>query len=143
VHGRARKTNTVFERLTLSVETWKGRKKRGMDVEDAIGKRFEQRFPDDPHEPGEADQFNPAVEKNIGDRTIARLSVGKISSMDDARFDSSLTCARQPSRFGPIRDHDSNPCIETALSNGIDNGLEIRSPPRDENADSTIHCRAR
>jgi hypothetical protein len=133
----------VFERPALSVESRKGGKKRGMDVEDAIGKRFQQRFPDDPHEPGEADQFNAAVEKDIGDRLIAGLSVGKVSSVDDASFESRLACARKPGRVGPIRDHNSNAGVEPALLNGVDNGLEIRTPAGDENADSTIHCRAR
>ena len=143
VHGRASETNTVFERLTLGVETWKGGKKRRMDVEDPIGKRFEQRFPDDPHEPCKADQFNAAVEKNVGDRTIAGLFVGKVSCVDDASFNSGVTCAHKPGRVGPIRDHHSNVCIEPAPSNGVDDGLKIRSPAGDENADSTIHWRER
>jgi hypothetical protein len=143
VHGRASETNTVFERLTLSVETWKGWKKRGMDVEDPIGKRFEQRFPDDPHEPRKADQFNTAVEKNVGDRTIAGLFVGKVSRVDDASFNPGVTCAHKPGRVSPIRDHHSNVCVEPAPSNGVDDGLKIRSPAGDENADSTIHWRER
>ena len=54
--GRAADAHAVLERLPLRVEPGKRRQQRRMNVEDAIGKRLEQRRPDQPHEAGQTDQ---------------------------------------------------------------------------------------
>ena len=51
----------MFERLTLRVETGEGRQQRRMDVEDGIGKRVDERGPEQSHEAGETDQPNAAL----------------------------------------------------------------------------------
>ena len=57
--------DAVLERLPLGVEPGKRGKQRRVDVEDAVGKRVDERRPEQAHEPGQADQI---------DATLAQLA---------------------------------------------------------------------
>src|SRR5262245_14898933 len=131
--------NTVLQRLTLCIEPGKRGKKRGMDIENAMAKRFKQGASHDPHEAGETNQLDVAVEKDVGDRPIASLPVRIVTRADDSALDPCLARSQQSGCIGSVRDYDADAGIELPISDRIDDGLEIRSPAGNENTDSTIH----
>ena len=49
-----------------------------MNVENAIGKCLEQRRPDQPHVPGQANQIDLARAKDLDDGAIVRVAIGVV-----------------------------------------------------------------
>ena len=58
VHRRAADADSILESLTLRMKAGKRRQERGMDVQDPIGECREEGWPDEAHEPGQANDVH-------------------------------------------------------------------------------------
>jgi hypothetical protein len=58
VHRSAGNLDPVLQRLTLSVHSGERRKKRGVDVQNGLRKRLEERCADQPHVASQTDEAN-------------------------------------------------------------------------------------
>src|SRR5439155_8047141 len=125
------------ERLALRIESWKSRQKRRVDVQDAVGKRLEQRMPHEPHEAGKTDQVHVSRAQNVHDRAIVKVAARVVPRIQAERLDAGLARPDQPLRVGSIRDDDGDRGLEATVRYGVDDRLEIRSAARNQNRDSS------
>ncbi len=120
VDGGARYTHAVLEGLALGVKTGERRKKRRVDIQNPVGKRMEERWPDDAHVPRKADEIDAARAEHLDDRAIVGVSIRVVTWSLVERFYTRGTSAHQPWSIRTIRDDDRNRRIERAGSNRID-----------------------
>ena len=87
------------------------------------------------HEAGEADQFDPGgVQGVVHGRFEARL-VGVVAVADDGGRDTRLPGALQPIGVGLVGQHQHDFRREGGIGAGVDQGLEIAPPARDQDTD--------
>jgi hypothetical protein len=100
-----------------------------MDVEDAGGKRIEQRAFHQPHEPGEAYQIDPGFLEFP--RRLHLSRIGKFhpvrSAIDHLRADAVFSRPLQYVGVGIVGKHYGDLCREPAFPDGIQDRLHVRS----------------
>ncbi len=137
MHRRAAHAHAVLERLPLRVETGKRRQQRWMNVQDAIGKRVEQRRPHQPHETGETDNATSRERQHIDDRLVVgvparrnRAGPGTRRRMPASRARSSPAASRRLDTTTAIRASSPPPAIASMIDCRFDPRPEIRTPSR-------------
>lgn len=141
VDGHATQLHAMLNRLPLRVQARKGGQQRGMNVEDRIRERINERCTHESHESGKADQTNLARTELPRQRTIVVISrrpraMGEANSLDPGRPRSIQTRG-----IFTVGDDDRDRGIEPAVRDRVDECLKIASASRDENAESAVHCR--
>ena len=115
-----------------------------MDVEDAVGKRLEQRRADQPHESGEADQVDAAGAQRVGERRDRRRR-GRDSRADrDTRV--SMPAARARARPGGVGRFEIDDAIVASSAprrDRVDDRLQIAAAAGDQDAEPAASRRVR
>ena len=147
VHRAASHFHAIVEGLLLRVEARKRRQQRGMNVENAIGKRRHKLRRKQPHVAGQADQVDPCA---------VRQAVTSASCSARLRpLETNTACGRPSSRaacdalgVGHIRDHDRDlntlqaPArIDSAMARKFDPRPESRMPRPDAAIRHCVHVR--
>jgi hypothetical protein len=112
-----------------------------MDVEDAVWKRLEHRAADEPHESGEAYEADVPVAQLAGERPIEIVARRESAMADVERLYSRRASPIEARGVRAIRDYDSDLCVETTVSNGSEDRLEVAAPSGDEHAETAVHDR--
>ena len=139
VYGGAREADAVLEGLALGVETGERRQKRRVDVQDAVGKRVHERRAEQPHETGQADQLHVARAQVVDQDGFVGLAGGPALVVAHDRLDAGQSRALEAERVGAIRDDDGEARVEPSVADGVDDGLEVGPPARDEHSDVACH----
>jgi len=139
MYGCPGNAHTIGNRLALRVQAGKSREQRRMDIEHPVGKRFEEWSADQAHEPREAHQINLTRLKDVDDRPVVLLSASVRVRRDDDGLDSGIAGALQTRRIRSIRNDNGNRRAQTPVRDGVDDGLEIGTPSRNQDAEASRH----
>ena len=95
------------------------------------------------HEAGQAHEGDVALLQFSNQDAIVVLARRKTSMAQDQRFETGGCCMGQPRRIGTIRNHDGNRRIKAAIGDGVDDGLQVGTAPRNQDAQPSIRWHGR
>ena len=105
-----------------------------MDVQNAIWKGSDKNGRKESHEAGEAHHVDFVLPKLFQNPFIESLPRGKRFVVDDRRRNIRFSRSFETLCVASVTDNDSNSRVETTLLDGIDYGLKVGTPPRNQNA---------
>ncbi len=130
MHGRTRHPDAVLQGLALRLEPRKRGQQRRMDIQDAVGKRVEQRPSDQVHEAGETDEGDATRQQQIGQRPIVGLTIGIAARAHVDRVDAGIASALQARSVRAARHDDRDRGVEAPRRNRVDDRLQVAPPAR-------------
>ena len=139
MYGCPGNAHTIGNRLALRVQAGKSREQRRMDIEHPAGKRVQEWSTDQAHEPREAHQINLTRLKDADDRSVVGLPVRVFTRCDNDGLDSSIAGSLQACRVRATRDNNGDRRVQAPLLNGVDDGLEVGTPTRNQHAEASRH----
>ena len=132
MHGRARDSHAVFERLPLRLESGKCGQQRRVDIQNPVREGLDQRGAHQTHVARQADQIDGSCAEQSGERLVVGVAVGILAWVDVDRLDARVTRATEPGGVGAVGDHHGNPGVEPAVPDGVDDRLQVRTAAGDE-----------
>jgi hypothetical protein len=106
-----------------------------VDVEDGVRELIEKRGAQQPHEADEAHELDAARLQGFGERAVVVGAVGIAFVRHDERVDAGAGGALEAERVGFVRDDDGDAGSESAVCDGVDDGLQVGAATRNQNAD--------
>jgi hypothetical protein len=134
VHGRARDPDAMVECLSLRVQSRKCRQEGRVNVDDAVGKRRDERGAEQSHKAGKAHKMDGARAQCLGKRAIVSATVRPLPRCHHDRLDAGRGRACQACNVGDIRDDDGDFRSQSLFCNCVDDGLKIGAASRDQHA---------
>ena len=110
-----------------------------MNVQNVIREGLHKRRPNDAHEARETDQVDIPAAELCGDRAIVVVSARKGRRAEHQRLDVCRARTGEPARLRSVGDDHGDRCVEAAVTNGVKDGLEIRSASGDQNREPPAH----
>ena len=130
--------DTVFQSLLNGVGSRKGREKRWVDIEDAIGKTIDKRRREDSHEPRKHHTLRPSLLDHVCNGRREPITVREVAPPDNSGLDTGADGPGKCAGFGLIGDND--PYVRSDIR-GIDKSLEICTRTRCEYCDVDLALR--
>ena len=109
-----------------------------MDIENAVGKRLDERRAQQAHEAREADERHAALLQRRDDGKIERLARRVALVVDVQRLDAGRAGALEAGRVRPVGDDHGNLRVQAAAGDAVDDRLQIAAAARYENANPSI-----
>ena len=141
VHRGASNLYPVLQRLTLSVQSGERRKERGVDVQNGLRIRLEQRCADQPHVAGQTYETNITRAQLSSNGFFVVVTRRGLPMIEAEGLDAGAPSDLQATSVWAIRDHHRNNGIQPPVADRVDERLKITAPARDENAKTTVHSR--
>ena len=132
MHGGARDSHAMVERLPLRVESGECRQEGGVDVQNAVREGLDQRGTHQAHETGQADQIDASGAEQIDQRAVVGVAVRIVARVEVDRLDARVTCAAEARGVVAVGDHHGNRRVEPAVTNGVDDRLHVRAAAGDQ-----------
>ena len=107
-----------------------------MNVEDAIGKCFEQPRSDQPHISGKANQIDTPRAKDLDDGAIVRVAIGVVRRIKMYGLDAGVAGPRKARGIRAIGHNDRDLSIEPSSGNRVEDRLQVAAASRDQNGNS-------
>ena len=123
----------------LDVKAGESRQKGRVDVQDAVGKGFDECRCDDAHETGEADELYVVLQKFLYEKRIvlipfSLIPLGTHMNAGDAMLARALQCVG----IGLIADHDGKLGRKLSCLDVVDDRLEVGTAAGDEDAEFNL-----
>jgi len=125
--------------LLLGAETREFWQQRWVDVEDSVRERVDERRAQQAHESGQTYQADVALLQLLYQRAVVVFARRERFVVEDQGLDVGRARMIEAGRIGLVRNHDGDRGIEAFLFDRLDDRLEIRSPPGDQDAEFSIH----
>ena len=110
-----------------------------MDVQDRVGELGHERGAEQTHEPGQADEVDPALLQLVGHLPIEGGAGRAVLVIHHDRLDPGRPRAIEAGGVGTVGDHHRNRRPDPAVGDGIDDRLQVAAAARDEDAESRGH----
>ena len=107
-----------------------------MNVQNRLGKGFQQFRPNQAHEPCKADERHLSRTEFLRDRRVVVGSRGVGAVVKDEGLDPGITRALQAGGVSLVGNHDRNRRVERSVANRVDQRLQIAATTRDEDSES-------
>lgn len=106
-----------------------------MDVQNAIGKRVQERSTQQAHEPGQADERDVTCGELVDQGLLEALARGERTMIQGQRRNARRPRAFQSRRIRPVGNDHLNLRLEPPVVDGVNERLQVRSAPGYENGD--------
>jgi len=134
MNGAARDFYAVVECLLLGVEAGKGGKERGVDVEDAVGKRGDESRREQTHVTGQADEVYSVVSK-AGDEVLIVIGAGAALGDVEGGGKAEVFGGREAEGIGDVGNDDGDFDVgEFAFADVAGDGEEVGAAAGEEDA---------
>ena len=137
VNRDSRVCHAVLPSLVLRIHARERWKQRWVNIQNSVRESLDKDSAKPPHESREAHQLDIALFKLHDQLSIvifARRESCLVLIVNNECFDVRLLCPLQPGGIRTIGNHHGDLGVESLLSNGINNGLEVAPAARDEKA---------
>ena len=139
MNSGAADAGAVVERLLLRVQAGVSRQQRWVNVEDAVRKSVNENRTQQPHEAREAHQRHAALPEFRDQRAIVVLASAVVLVIQDQRFNAGGDRVIETRGIGAIGNDDRDRRVEPLFGNRIDDGFQIRTTSRDQDAEFPVH----
>ena len=131
----------VLQRLAWRIDPGEGRQQGRMDIEDSVGKRLEQRRPNEAHVAGKANQADISRTQLTSHRTVVLISERRSAMIKADRLDTGPPRAFEARRVRSIGNNDRDCRVEAPVTSSVDQRLKVAAAPRDQNTQAAVHGR--
>ena len=138
MNRRAADADAVRKCLRLRIHARKGREQRGMNVQYGVREFVEQRWPDQPHEPRQADERHSVPTESGRKCGVVLVARAIRTVVEYKRRNGCGFGAEKSARIRPVGDYDGDASLESATLHGIDERLQVASASGDEYADGAV-----
>ena len=122
-------------------ETGERRQQRGVDVEHSAVPALHEFGGEQPHESAKTNQLDLVfLQRPLQDNFEAGAVLAERLARDNRRRDAARGCLLEPRRIGPVGNDGDNLGRKIRSLRRIDQRGHVRSAPRDQDGDTTLHC---
>lgn len=139
VNRAASEFYSVFERLALGFEAREGREKRGVNIENALGKGGDKVGGKQAHVTGEADEVDAGFVEDGGDLAIVGFALEALGRQDFCGDAARFGAFDAGSAFAIADDNRDFRVGDAAGSDAIGKGFKIRAAAAQEHANALLH----
>src|SRR5215213_10661423 len=132
----------VLDGLLDRAEAREGGQERRVDVHDPPGEAADEGRREELHEPGQDDQLDAPLLEPVRERLVAPRAVGLLGQREDRGLDMRLLGPFEPTRLRAAR-HNAYDLDPVAPVDALEQRLEIRALPRDQDCDPKAHAATR
>ena len=119
VHGGTSNLYAVLQRLTLGIQSRKRRKERGMDIQNGLRKRLEERCADQSHVPSQTHETNVTSAQLSYDRPLVVIARRRRSMIDIECLDAGAPGYLEAGGVRTIGNHDGDDGIQLPVADGV------------------------
>jgi hypothetical protein len=131
--------DAIVERLPLRMETDERGQERWMDIQDSTWKRAYEDGGQNAHEAGKADDVDVIRVQPRDNGLVERLARVVVFVRDNGRWHAGLSGALESASVGFVANDHGDARIDTPISAGVEDRLQIRPAPRNQNPERSTH----